>query len=283
MVITGSINKARKVSQKQAKLGRKVGFVPTMGALHKGHISLINRARKECDFVAVSIFVNPAQFGPQEDYRSYPRNFYQDKKLLAQAGVDLLFFPRVDTIYLPGASVFADESDLSRGLCGKWRPGHFRGVCTILVKLFNIIGPDVAYFGRKDYQQALIVRRLVRDFNFPIKIKILPTVRQENKLALSSRNAYLRGQARENSLCLYQALCLGRQLIRNGEKNPQKVIRRMEQLVKSKKSAKIDYIEIVDAENLKKVGRIKGKILIALAVRIKGVRLIDNFILRTER
>ena len=284
MVITGSIKKIRAISRRRAKPGKIIGFVPTMGALHEGHLSLIKRARKECDFLIASIFINPTQFGAGEDYKHYPGNPAKDKKQLKKEGVDLLFLPNTNTMYPPGgASVYAYENNLSRVLCGKSRPGHFKGVCTILVKLFNIIKPDIAYFGQKDYQQALIVKKLVKDFNFPIRIRVLPVIREQDNLAMSSRNDYLKGQARKDSLCLYGALSFAVKLIKAGERNPKKIINQMKQLVKSRKLAKIDYIEIVDAESLKKIKRLKGRVLIALAVYIKRVRLIDNVILNVKK
>ena len=284
MVITGSIKEARKIFRKKTKLGKIIGFVPTMGALHKGHLSLVKRAREECDFLVASIFINPTQFGAGEEYKRYPRNLAKDKKQLKKEGVDLLFLPKVNTMYPSGgASVYAYENNLSRVLCGKSRPGHFKGVCTILVKLFNIIKPDIAYFGQKDYQQALIVKKLVKDFNFPIRIRVLPIIREQDDLAMSSRNIYLKGQARQNSLCLYEALSFAMKLIKLGERNPKKIINQMKHLVKSRKLAKIDYIEIVDAESLKKIKKINDKVLIALAVYIRRVRLIDNVILNVKK
>ncbi|NQT28244.1 MAG: pantoate--beta-alanine ligase [Candidatus Omnitrophica bacterium] len=285
MIITGSIDKVRKISGKEAKLGKIIGFVPTMGALHEGHLSLVKRARKECDFLIASVFINPTQFGVGEDYWHYPRSLPGDKKQLKAEGVNLLFFPKISTMYPPGGgiSVCAYENDLSRVLCGQSRPDHFKGVCTILVKLFNIVKPDIAYFGQKDYQQALIVKKLVRDFNFPIRIRVLPSIREIDNLAMSSRNTNLKGQARKSSCCLYQALALAKKLIKSGEIDPKRVISQMKQLVKSRELARIDYIEIVDADNLKKLKRIKGKVLIALAVYIKKVRLIDNIILNVKK
>ena len=284
MVITASIEKVRKVSREETKLGKIIGFVPTMGALHKGHLSLVRKARKECDFVIASIFVNPTQFCAGEDYQRYPRSFAGDKKQLKSEGVDLIFSPGVNTMYpSSGASVYAYENNLSSRLCGKSRPGHFKGVCTILVKLFNIVRPDIAYFGQKDYQQALIVKKLVKDLNFPIRIRVLPIIRQTDNLAMSSRNAYLIGQARESSRCLYQALALAKELIKSGQRDSKKVVNQMKQLVKPRELARIDYIEIVGAGNLKRVDRIKGKVLIALAVYIGKVRLIDNIILNVKK
>jgi len=283
MIITGSINKVKKFSCSRRKTNKVIGFVPTMGALHKGHISLIREAKKECNFLVVSIFINPIQFNLKGDYKCYPRNFIKDKKLLEKEGVDLIFMPKEETMYPLEASSYAYEDNLSRVLCGKSRLGHFEGVCTVLIKLFNIISPNIAYFGQKDYQQTLIVKRLVKDFNFPIKIRVLPTVREKDMLAMSSRNTHLKGQARESSHCLYQALILAKKLIKLGERSPKKIINHIKRLVKSTKLARIDYVEIVDSDNLKQIKKIKGKILIALAVYIKKVRLIDNIILNVKK
>lgn len=282
MITMGSIKGVRETSRRHKKKGELIGLVPTMGALHKGHLSLVKRARQECDFLVVSIFVNPTQFGPKEDYRRYTRNLAHDKKLLEKEGVDLLFSPNVNNIYLPGVSVYVDEGSLSKLLCGRSRPRHFRGVVTILAKLFNIIEPDIVYFGQKDYQQTRIVKRLIDDLNFPVKLRVSPTVREEDGLAMSSRNAYLNSSARDDSRCLYEALSLARKLIRGGCRNSQKIIGQMKQVVKYKKLAKIDYIELVDADNLKRLTTIRGKVLIALAVYIKKVRLIDNIILNVK-
>jgi len=285
MVITGSINKVRKASCKKTKMGKIIGFVPTMGALHEGHLSLVKKARRECDFLIASIFINPTQFGPGEDYEHYPRSLARDKKQLGAEGVDLLFLPKISTMYPLGGevSVYVYENNLSKALCGKLRPDHFKGVCTILVKLFSIVRPDIAYFGQKDYQQTLIVKKLVKDFNFPVKIRVLPIIRDQDNLARSSRNAYLKGQAQESSHCLYRALRLAKELVKSGQRDPKRVISRMKQLVKSTELARIDYIEIVDPDNLKKVKRIRDKVLVALAVYIKKVRLIDNIILNVKK
>jgi len=283
MIITGNIGRAREICRRQQRKGKIISFVPTMGALHKGHLTLVEKARKEGGFLAVSIFVNPAQFGPGEDYKSYPRNFSGDRSFLEAQGVDLLFCPKVNTIYSQGDSVYVDESNLSKVLCGRSRPGHFRGVCSILVKLFNIIGPDSVYFGQKDYQQAQIVKKLIDELNFSIKVRVLPIVREDDNLAMSSRNIRLSGQARKDSRCLYEALSLAKKLIRGGKRNTREIINQMKQIVKSGKLAKIDYIEIVDAENLRRLKRIRGRVLIALAVYIKRVRLIDNIILNVKK
>ena len=283
MVTTENINKVRETSCNRSKANKVIGFVPTMGALHKGHISLIRKAKKECDFLVVSIFINPIQFNLKQDYKCYPRNFTNDKKLLEKEGVDLLFLPKEETMYPFGSSTYAYEDNLSEALCGRLRPGHFEGVCTVLIKLFNIVSPNIAYFGQKDYQQTLIVRRLVKDFNFPIKIRVLPIIRDQDKLATSSRNIHLNSQTRESSYCLFQALMLAKDLIESGERSPKKVINQIKKLVNSTKLARIDYVEIVNSDNLKKLNTIRGKILIALAVYIKKVRLIDNIVLNVKK
>ena len=283
MIITGSIGRAREICRGQHRKGKIISFVPTMGALHKGHLTLVEKAGKEGGFLVVSIFVNPAQFGPGENYKSYPRNFSRDRSFLEKQGVDLLFCPKVNTIYPQGNSVYVAESNLSKVLCGRSRPGHFRGVCSILVKLFNIIGPDSVYFGQKDYQQAQIVKKLINELNFSIKVRVLPIVREDDNLAMSSRNIRLSGQARRDSRCLYEALSLAKKLIKRGKRDTQEIINQMKQVVKSRKLAKIDYVEIVDAENLRRLTRIRGRVLIALAVYIKRVRLIDNIVLRVKK
>jgi len=283
MIVTPSIKKVREKIKESKKKGKTIGFVPTMGALHQGHLSLVKKARKECGFVAVSVFVNPIQFGPKEDYIKYPGNLKQDRALLKAEGVDLLFCPRAQDMYESGFSVYVDEINLSRFLCSKSRPGHFKGVCTVVAKLFNIVGPDTAYFGQKDYQQALIIKKLSRELNFPVKIKVLPTVREKDKLAMSSRNAYLSPKARKDSVCLYEALNLAKKLVKEGQRCPKAVVNSMRKLIKSRRSVKVDYIKIVNADSLRDVDRIKGKILVALAVYVGGTRLIDNIILESKK
>ena len=283
MIITGSIKKVREVSDKYRNRGKAIGFIPTMGALHEGHMSLVKKARKESDFVIVSIFVNPIQFAPGEDLGRYPRDLKKDEKLLRKSGVDLLFYPKASTVYPDNFSTFVQEFKLSEGLCAKSRPEHFRGVCTILAKLFNMVGPDSAYFGQKDYQQARVVKKIVDDLNYGISIKLLPTLREKDGLAMSSRNSYLKPAQRQESICLYQALMFARRLIRKGERNPEKVRAKIRNIVKSKKSTKIDYIEIVNANTLRKLNRISGKVVIAMAVYIGKIRLIDNIVINVKK
>ncbi|MFA4989489.1 MAG: pantoate--beta-alanine ligase [Candidatus Omnitrophota bacterium] len=257
--------------------GKAIGFVPTMGALHAGHLSLIRQARKENAIVVVSIFVNPTQFGPKEDLKKYPRALNKDLAFCRKERVDFVFLPRTKEMYREGFSTYVNVERLSEALCGKSRPGHFRGVATIVAKLLNIIQPDSIYLGQKDAQQAIIVRRMVKDLNIPVRVKIMPTVRQKDGLALSSRNSYLNSKERKEASVLSAALNLAKLLIRSGARDASRIISRMRRLINQKKNAGIDYIAIVDAESLKPVRKISGEYLIALAVRIGPTRLIDNF------
>src|SRR3989338_3970594 len=244
--------------------GSSIGFVPTMGALHEGHLSLIRRARAENDFVVVGIFVNPAQFGPKEDLKLYPRPIKNDISLCKKEGVNIIFYPEVKQIYPEGYKTYVQVEGLSDLLCGKTRPGHFKGVATVVTKLFNIVQPDTAYFGGKDAQQAVIIKKMASDLNMPIKIRVMPIVREKDGLAMSSRNVYLNAKERKDALVLFNSLNLAKVLIRNGQRNAAKVITRMEELIVKKKSAKIDYVEIVDLGTLKPVGKITRDCLIVL-------------------
>jgi pantoate--beta-alanine ligase len=273
------IKEISKLSLKNRLKRIKIGFVPTMGALHQGHLSLIRQARRENSFVVVSIFVNPIQFGPKEDFKKYPRRLKRDANLCRKEGVDIIFFPSVKEMYSDNFKTYVTVKDLSDVLCGKSRPGHFQGVTTIVTKLFNIVQPDTAYFGQKDAQQAIIIKKMVEDLNMPVKIKILPTIRQIDGLALSSRNVYLNDKERKDALVLSSALKLARNLIEKGEKDTLKIIDRMKKMIQMKKTAKIDYISIVDLDNLRPISRIKGNCLIALAVWIGKTRLIDNIVI----
>jgi pantoate--beta-alanine ligase len=253
-----------------------------MGALHEGHLSLIRQGRKENDSVVVSIFVNPIQFGPHEDYRRYPRNLSKDMYLCRKEGVDVIYYPRPKDMYAGDFKTYVEVKDLSQVLCGKSRPGHFRGVATVVTKLFNIVEPDVAYFGQKDMQQAVIIKKMVSDLNMPIKVKVMPIVREEDGLAMSSRNAYLNPQERKEASILYQALIRAEGLIKKGKRDSQYIIKKMKGLINSKRSTQIDYIEIVDLDNLKPLKTVKGKVLIALAVWVGRTRLIDNIIVAVK-
>ena len=278
MKIIRSIKKMTVFSEKLHSKGKTIGFVPTMGALHKGHLSLIRQAHKENDIVVVSIFVNPIQFGPKEDYRRYPRNRRLDAQLCRGEGADVIFFPDIEQMYPANFKTHVFVSDLSDVLCGKFRPGHFKGVATVVTKLFNIVRPDIAYFGQKDAQQAIIIKKLASDLNIPIRIKVMPTVCERDGLAMSSRNAYLNKEERQDAAALYQALILAKNLIKRGEAGSSGIIRKMRRLINKKKSACIQYISIVKHKDLKPIDKIRGKVLIALSVWIGRTRLIDNII-----
>lgn len=269
--------KVQALSNELRKEGRIIGFVPTMGYLHEGHLSLVRRSKAECDVTFGSIFVNPTQFGPGEDYEKYPRDEERDLSLLKDLGVDYVFLPDVEDMYPEGYSTYVDEVSLSRYLCGASRPGHFRGVCTIVTKLFNIVKPHKAYFGKKDYQQYRIIERMVRDLQMEVEVVPCEIVREPDGLAMSSRNVYLNPEGRKDAACLYRSLILARDMVRNGERNSSEIIKKMEEFILRHKSVnRIDYIAIVDLYDLTPVDTIRGKELIALAVFIGRARLIDN-------
>ena len=252
-------------------------LVPTMGALHRGHVELIRVAREHAGMdgeVAVSIFVNPLQFEPGSDFEKYPRPQAADEKLCEEAGVNLLFRPR--DMYFDDRSVYIEETSLSSGLCGAVRPGHFRGVCTVVAKLFNLLAPDTAVFGEKDYQQLAVIRRMVRDLNFPIKIIGVPTVREEDGVALSSRNRYLTADERTQATVVYRAMTRVKKLSDRGQKSVRELIEVAKGVIASAKSARVDYVTIVDADNLQPLENLRPNAVIALAVFIGKTRLIDN-------
>ncbi len=267
--------------RKMKSQGKRIGFVPTMGALHEGHLSLIRRAAKETDRVVVSIFVNPIQFDRKHDLQSYPRPLKEDARLAAEAGADLLFVPANRAIYPPDFQTFVEVTSLSRRWEGQSRPGHFRGVTTVVAKLFHLVEPTAAYFGKKDAQQARIVEQMIRDLNFPIQLKVLPTIREPDGLAMSSRNRLLSSSARRSSRALFNALHEGRRLIQSGERRGAAAARRMEQVIRrDAPNAKIDYAAVVDPETLESTPRIQGTVWLLLAVRIGGIRLIDEMEVR---
>jgi pantoate--beta-alanine ligase len=258
----------------------RVGLVPTMGYLHEGHFQLVQAARKQSDFVVVSIFVNPIQFGPKEDFRRYPRDFGRDRRLLESAGADVVFCPAVKDMYPEGYATFVEVERLGDGLCGASRPGHFRGVATVVAKLFNIVMPDVAVFGAKDAQQAFVIRRMARDLGFHTRIVILPTAREKDGLAMSSRNVYLTPEQRAEAPVLHRSLKLARQLISHGERKAARVKAAMRRLIRCGSGGRIDYVEIVDTDELRPVKTIEGEVLVALAVFFGKTRLIDNVVVR---
>ena len=258
--------------------GLTVGLVPTMGYLHEGHASLIKKAVEQNDKVVVSVFLNPTQFGPTEDLEAYPRDFEADCKLCESIGAAMVFHPEPSEMYAPDFCTWVDMDVLSKTLCGKSRPIHFRGVCTVVSKLFNIVTPDRAYFGQKDAQQLAIIRRMVRDLNMDIEIVGCPIVREEDGLAKSSRNTYLSEDERKAALVLSRSLKEGRKLVDDGEKDAAKVKKTITDIIEKEALAKIDYVEVVDWNTLEPVEKIDGPVLTAIAVYIGKTRLIDNFI-----
>jgi len=269
----------RSTSRAAHRDGKRVGFVPTMGALHDGHLSLVRAAKAQADVVIVSIFVNPTQFGPNEDFAKYPRSFERDCQMLEKEGVDLVFAPSVEEMYPAGAITYVTVEGLSEKLCGKSRPGHFRGVTTVVSKLFSAVEPDNAFFGQKDAAQAAIIRRMVRDLNFPVQIVVCPIVREPDGLAMSSRNAYLNPQQRKSALVLSRSLNQVEQLFNRGERDVSKLVATGRNTIAADPSVRLDYFEIVDPENLECVNRISGAALVAVAAFVGTTRLIDNVVL----
>lgn len=275
MKIIGTVKEVREQVKEWKKQGLSVGFVPTMGYLHEGHKSLMDAARKGNDKVVVSIFVNPMQFGPTEDLATYPRDLDHDAALCESAGVDLIFHPEAEEMYEKDFCSFVDMTGLTEGLCGKTRPIHFRGVCTVVNKLFNIVTPDHAYFGQKDGQQLAVIKRMVRDLNMDIEIVGCPIVREEDGLAKSSRNTYLSSEERKAALILSKTVALGKELAKT-EKDANKVVEVMKKNIETEPLAKIDYVEAVDALSMAPVEKLEGTCMLAMAVYIGKTRLIDN-------
>jgi pantoate--beta-alanine ligase len=292
MKVAKTIKSVRNLVKAARRKGKKIGFVPTMGALHIGHISLIEAAKKKCNFVVVSIFVNPTQFGPSEDFKKYPRPIKNDLAVCRKAGVDVVFAPTAKQMYpaprrggmYPRENLtWVNVEKLTEPLCGRFRQGHFRGVATVCAKLFNIVAPDVAFFGQKDAQQAIVIKREVTDLNMPLKIVVCPTVRQADGLAVSSRNQYLTRQQKKYATYIYKALKKSENLVRRGVKKNKTIISEMKKILKQAPSIKIEYISIVDAETLQEPDKIAAKVLIAVAVKIGSTRLIDNILVDVNR
>ncbi len=260
--------------------GLRLGLVPTMGALHEGHLSLVRMARAQAQAVAVSLFVNPLQFGPAEDYGKYPRNFERDRELLSAERVDLLFAPTPEQMYAPGAATYVTVEGMSDKLCGRSRPGHFRGVTTVVAKLFHVVEPDLAFFGQKDAAQVAILKRMVRDLNFAVQIVVGPTVREPDGLALSSRNAYLDAQQRKSATVLYRALMRIQTLADKGERSAEALLRGGKDVIAEEPAVRLDYLEIVNADTLDAVSDISAGALVAVAAYVGSTRLIDNLVLQ---
>lgn len=278
MEIVKTVEEVRAQVKQWRAEGLSVGLVPTMGYLHKGHRSLIERAVQENDRVVVSVFVNPIQFGPKEDLASYPRDLERDKALCKSAGTDLIFHPTPDDMYTKNFSTFIDMDTMTKGLCGKTRPIHFRGVCTVVGKLFNIVQPDRAYFGEKDAQQLAVIRHMVEDLNFNLEVVGCPIIREDDGLAKSSRNTYLSPEERKAATILYKGLEKGRELFEAGERDAEVIKQAVTEVIESEPLAKIDYVEIVDWKTLDPVKKIFDPVLNAVAVYIGKTRLIDNHI-----
>ena len=278
MEVAKTIEDVRSLVKAARSQRGKIGLVPTMGALHIGHISLIEAAVKECNFVVVSIFVNPTQFEQGEDFEKYPRTIEADMEICRKDGVDVVFAPEPQHIYPVKNVTWVAVEKLTEPLCGRSRPGHFRGVTTVCAKLFNIVAPDAAYFGRKDAQQAIVIRRMVADLNMPLEIVICPTVREANGLAISSRNQYLTTQQKKDAANIYKSLQTCRRMIDAGTTETHQIIAEMKKILQQVPFGEIEYVSIVDAETLESIEKISGKILAAVAVKIGPARLIDNIL-----
>jgi pantoate--beta-alanine ligase len=280
MRIITRISEMQTLADSLRKQGKRIGFVPTMGFLHEGHLSLMRRARQESDAVIASIFVNPIQFGPTEDFDQYPRDEAGDRKACEAAGVDILFMPEAKEMYPETPSVFITVGGISEILEGALRPGHYRGVATVVAKLFHIVKPHKAFFGQKDYQQCVVIKRMVKELNMDIEIAVLPTVREADGLAMSSRNSYLSAEERHAAPAIYRALSEAEHLIASGVKEPGKLKNKMQAVLREEKGIEIDYIELVDPETLASAVGIAGKMVILVAVRLGRTRLIDNVLIQ---
>ncbi|HHV15100.1 MAG TPA: pantoate--beta-alanine ligase [Gelria sp.] len=279
MQIFDNISSMQEWSLQMRKQGNSIGLVPTMGYLHEGHLSLVKEAIKNCDKVVVSIFVNPMQFGQGEDFEEYPRDLSRDTSILEKMGVDAVFAPTAREMYPSGFSSSVEVSgEIAEKMCGASRPGHFKGVTTVCTKLFHACLPDLAFYGQKDAQQLLIIEKMVRELNFPLKIIRVPTVREEDGLALSSRNVYLEGAQRQEALVLIKALKQAQKQIRGGERDITRLTASIKEIIATSPQAEIDYVEILNGDDLSELERIEGRVLIALAVKFGNTRLIDNLL-----
>lgn len=287
MKVARTIKEVREQVTEWKKQGLTVGLVPTMGYLHEGHASLVDKAVSMCDRVVASDFVNPTQFGPNEDLESYPRDFEHDCRLLEEHGCDMVFYPSVDEMYPDGGgktdTYVEILDDMPKQLCGKTRPIHFRGVCTVVAKLFNIVLPDKAFFGQKDAQQLAIIKRMVRDMSYGIEIVGCPIVREEDGLAKSSRNTYLNEEERKAALVLSKAVFAGKKMVQDGERSADKLVEAMKKIISKEPMAKIDYVSAVSGRDMSTLKVLEGEILVAMAVYIGKTRLIDNFMMEVEK
>lgn len=279
MELISTINDMQSHSDSLRRTGKRIGFVPTMGFLHDGHLSLMRRAREENDVVVASIFVNPTQFGPKEDLDRYPRDLEGDRAKCGSAGVDILFMPTAAEMYPEKPSVYVNVEEISDILEGAIRPGHFRGVATVVAKLFNIVKPHKAYFGQKDYQQCAVIKRMVIGLNLDVEVIVLPTVREADGLAMSSRNSYLDPEQRKKASRLFRALTAGEELITNGVREPDTIKQKMRAVLVQEKGIEIDYIEVADPDSLSPLGTIANRMVLLIAARLGSTRLIDNLLI----
>ncbi|WAM36958.1 pantoate--beta-alanine ligase [Caldicellulosiruptor acetigenus] len=282
MVVVQKIQEMKEIVKRLKKEGKSIGFVPTMGYLHEGHLSLVRLSKQQNDITIMSIFVNPIQFGPNEDYDRYPRDFERDKSLAEKEGVDYIFYPSVKEMYPEDFKTVVSVKKITEIMCGKSRPGHFDGVATVVLKLFNIVNPDRAYFGQKDAQQLAVIKQMVKDLNLDVEIIPCPIVREQDGLAMSSRNVYLSEEERKSAAVLYRALNLAKEMIEKGEKDVSSIKRAMEEMILKEKYTKIDYIEFVNNETFEIISKVEGKVLIALAVFVGKARLIDNIVVEAK-
>lgn len=279
MQVVRQIKEMQKISDRLREKGKRIGFVPTMGYLHDGHVSLVRKAKELCDSIVVSIFVNPTQFGPGEDFQRYPRDEEGDKAKLERAGVDFLFMPEAGEMYPSRYQTSVEVAEVSKGLCGDFRPGHFRGVATVVAKLFNIVKPHAAVFGEKDYQQLLVIKKMVEDLNFDIEIIPGTLIREEEGIAMSSRNAYLSPEDRKRATVLYRSLVKAKELVDSGEKRTYNIVQAVEKMIGSVEGVSLQYVEVRDAETLERVESVSGPAVIAVAAMVGSVRLIDNIVI----
>ena len=282
MRIIRSINLLRNELKAVRSKNQTIGFVPTMGAFHEGHLSLMRNARRDNDIVVVSVFVNPTQFGPHEDFKKYPRQIKIDELFAKKEKVDIIFYPSAEKMYQPGYLTYVNVTNISKVLCGRSRPNHFNGVATVVSKLINITEPDVMYLGQKDAQQAAIIKAMVKDLNFNVRIKICPIVREKNGLAMSSRNSYLSQKQRDEAPILYKSLVGAKNKILSGKTSSKSIINWIDSNIKDNSSGIVDYIECVNADTLDPITKIKGRIMIAIAVKFGKTRLIDNIVFHSR-
>lgn len=283
MDVITSVHQMKLYSARARAMNKKIAFVPTMGFLHEGHLSLMREGRKRGDILVLSIFVNPTQFSPSEDFEKYPRDFARDSRMAEEVGVDVLFIPEAGEMYPPGHQTFIRVTEVTRGLCGKSRPTHFQGVATVVAMLFNIVMPHVALFGEKDFQQLITIQQMVRDLHMDTEVLGMPIIREADGLAMSSRNSYLRPEERKIALCVPRSLKRAEELLRTGERRSATILQEMKKVFQAEPSVRVDYIEIGDLRTLRQIDQIDGDVAIAVAAYVGKVRLIDNFVYRVPR